>query len=146
MALTEYHFFCADAMDVAEKRFSASVDDELFRRKLFAEYENDGSPKNRKKWLAERLNGRFLFMDVPPRWVGEPKWAYHDNEPMIFLHQFEVEDPDNNMLGRFNLGDTIFIFGSKSPPNPEPDQTWRSVYRMVAQTEEGEHLHLYGWD
>jgi hypothetical protein len=30
MALTAYHYFCADAMEVAEERFSASLDDEVF--------------------------------------------------------------------------------------------------------------------
>jgi hypothetical protein len=113
----------------------------FFKGKLFSEYENEGSPKNRKKWLIERLNGRFLFMDAAPRWVGEPQWAYHDNEPMIFLHQFKVDNMNPDML---KLGDTIFIFGSKSPPNPEPGQSWRVVYRMVAQTEEG--YNLFGWE
>lgn len=139
MALTEYDYFCGEAMDVAEKRFSASVDDEVFQKKLFSEFQNDGSPGNRKQWLAEKLTGRFRFMDVPPKWVGEPKWAFHDNEPMIFLHQFKVSNMNASM---FPLGDTIFIFGSKSPPNPEPGQSWHVVYRMVVQSEDGYNVTL----
>lgn len=36
MALTAYHYFCADALTVAEERFSASIDDDGFRSKLFS--------------------------------------------------------------------------------------------------------------
>ena len=144
MAITEFNYFCADAIGVSAK-FLASVDDEQaegFVKKLFSEYENGGSPKNRKKWLADRLKNTFLCMDVPPKWVGEPRWAYSDDEPMVFLHQFKVDNLNSNMDERFCTGDTIFIFGSKTPPFPNAGESWSVAYRLIVQTEEGEDLIL----
>lgn len=144
MAITEFDYFCADAINVSAI-FFASTDDEQadgFLKNLYLNYEADGSPKNRKKWLREKLTGKFLSMNQPPEWVGDPRWAYIENEPMVFLHQFKVENIHGNLTDRVATGDTIFIFGSKVPAYPEPGKVWHQAYRMVAQTEEGEDLYL----
>ncbi|QVN21772.1 hypothetical protein [Burkholderia pyrrocinia] len=141
MVITEFNYFCADAILVAEK-LKASVDDdqaENFVKKIFDEYKVSGSPSNRKKWLAERMAGEFLYMNTPPDWVGEPRWAYFNDEPMVFLHQFRVIDNNNQMQDRFAAGDTVFVFGLKAKINSEPS-SWSPVYRTVVQTEDGENL------
>lgn len=143
MALSEFNYFCADAIMVSAK-FAGSVDDEQadgFMKNLFLIYEKEGAPKNRKKWLAEKLKDQFVFMAEPPKWVGEPRWAYLDNVPMVFLHQFQVVDLNNQLSGRLKVGDTVFIFGSKTPPCPQDEESWAVAYRMVVQTEEGEDLY-----
>ncbi|MGW5113734.1 hypothetical protein [Nocardia sp. NPDC004123] len=143
MAFTDFDYFCADAILAAEK-FQASVDDEPaenFINSIFREYKEAGSPANRKKWLSERMAGVFLYMDAPPKWVGEPRWAYFKGEPMVFLHQFCVVDNNNRMQGRFQVGDTVFVFGVKARIDSD-SPLWTPVYRMVVQTEEGANLSI----
>ena len=144
MAITEFDYFCADAIGISAK-FYASVDDEQaegFLKRIALEYEADGSPKNRKKWLQEKLKGKFMSMDKPPKWVGEPRWKYFEDEPMVFLQQFKVENTNGNIRERISIGDTIFVFATRSPVYPEKGKPWNQVYRLVVQTEEGMDIHL----
>ncbi|MCL8309043.1 MULTISPECIES: hypothetical protein [Pseudomonas] len=144
MAITEFNYFCADAIAVAEK-ISASVDDEQaskFLESLYYAYEQEGSPKNRKKWIAEKIKDKFICMASPPVWVGEPRWAYLDDVPMVFLNQFKVSNIEGRLADRFKSGDTVFVFGGKTPSVPKEGDAWSVVYKMVVQTEEGEDLYV----
>lgn len=101
-------------MAVAETR-SASVEEEgaeEFVNGLYREYVAQGSPKNTSKWLSERLENAFLCLNEQPVWVGEPAWAYHQGQPMVFLHQVHVSPSAQHIKGKMSLGDTVHVFGS----------------------------------
>ncbi len=41
------------------------------------------------------------------------------------------------------VGDPLYLFGSKNPPNPAEGQTWETIYKMLGQDNDGgytEHL------
>lgn len=138
--LTDFHVFWGAAMTAAEKK-SASMEEECaedFARTLYDEYVEQGSPKNKKKWLTERLDGEFLCLKEKPVWVGEPAWLYHQGRPMVFLHQFSVSPSAQHIKERISLGETVYVFGSKSLVTRPTGDIWTDIYRMAVQTYEGE--------
>lgn len=138
--LTDFHVFWGTAMTVAEKK-SASMEDESaedFARKLYEEYVAQGAPKNKKKWLTERLDNEFLCMKDKPVWVGEPAWLYHQGHPMVFLHQFLVPPTAQHIKEKISLGETVYVFGAKHLVKRPTGDIWTDIYRMAVQTYEGE--------
>lgn len=107
--LTDFHVFWGAAMAVAEKKSASMEADgaEDFARLLYDEYVEQGAPKNKKKWLAERLENEFLCLKERPVWVGEPAWLYHQGQPMVFLHQFSVSPSAQHIKEKISLGDTV---------------------------------------
>ena len=142
MAEKNYRDFQIDAIGIAEK-FHASIDDDQaqsYSKKLFDEYIISETNKDRRKWIEDRLLNEFNFMIIPPKWVGEPRWAYFKGVPMVFLSQFKIAHSDKKMIKKFPIGDTVYIFGSKNPPNPNQGESWEITYRITVQTEEGEDV------
>ena len=138
--LTDFHVFWGAAMTVAEKQ-SASMDAdgaEDFARSLYDEYVEQGSPKNKKKWLTERLKDEFLCLQGKPIWVGEPSWFFHQGKPMVFLHQVLVSPSAQHIKERISLGDTVYVFGSKHLLKRPTGDVWTDIYRTIVQTYEGE--------
>lgn len=138
--LTDFHVFWSAAMEIAEKQ-SASMETEGaedFARELYDEYVEQGAPKNKKKWLAGRLENEFLCLNEKPEWVGESAWLYHQGKPMVFLHQFLVSPSAQHIKEKISLGDTIYVFGLKHILKRSPDDSWTLIYRTAVQTFEGE--------
>ncbi|MET1079256.1 MAG: hypothetical protein ABWY06_14690 [Pseudomonas sp.] len=126
------------------KRASAFVPGaEAFVDQAYAAY-LENAPKNKKTWIAEYLQDKFVFSEQPPRWQGEPDWPFFQGQPMVFLHQFSLGlECAKSLQGAFPMGDTLYVFGSKNPPNPTEGQTWETIYRMLGQDNDGgytEHL------
>jgi len=136
--LTDFHLFWGAAMGIAEK-LSASMEEgaDDFVKGLYGEYVAQGSPKNKKKWLSERLRNEFLCLNEKPVWVGEPAWAYHQGQPMVFLHQVLVSPSAQHIKEKMSLGDTVYVFGSRHRLE-RPGEEWSVVYRTVVQTFEGD--------
>ncbi|WPN57929.1 hypothetical protein [Pseudomonas sp. P9_31] len=138
--LTDFHVFWGAAMEIAEKQ-SASMEAEGaedFARGLYDEYVKQGAPKNKKKWLSERLENEFLYLKEKPVWVGEPTWLYHQGRPMVFLHQFLISPSAQHIKEKISLGDTIYVFGSKHILKRSPEDSWTVIYRTAVQALEGE--------
>lgn len=137
--------FRSIAIEIA-KKLSASIDDEQsddFTKKIYSEYlSSEGCDQT--EWISKRLRESYRFMVSPPVWVGEPRWAYLLDEPMIFLSQFNVCHSDKKLAKLFPMGDTVYIFGSKYPPNPSPQDTWKTAYKLVVQTDCGDDVVLEG--
>lgn len=133
--LTDFHVFWGVAMTVAEA-LSASVEEE-FVTGLFGEYLAQGAPKNGRKWLSARLEDAFVCLHERPVWIGEPAWAYHQGQPMVFLHQVHVPPSAQHIKGKMALGDTVYLFGSHHRLQRGTEQIRSDVYRTVMQTLEG---------
>jgi len=73
------------------------------------------------------MKDQFIYMVDPPVWVGEPRWAYLDDSLMVFLSQFKVSGIEGRPTDRFKLGDTVFVFGGKTPPFPKEGDVWSVV-------------------
>ncbi|WP_017901726.1 hypothetical protein [Pseudomonas asplenii] len=138
--LTDFHVFWGVAMEVAEKH-SASIEAEGaedFAQVLYNEYVEQGAPKNKKKWLTERLENEFLVLDAKPEWVGEPAWLYHQGKPMVFLHQFCVPESAQHLKEKISLGDTLYVFGSRNILESPSGDSWSTVYKTAVQSFEGD--------
>jgi len=138
MERSEFDYFRGDANNVAMKKYFAYLlgnGAEPFVRKIYSEYQQEGSPIDRKKWLDERLKNAFKYLNTPPEWIGEPNWVFFKGEPMVFLHQFKIMTPHKPVV--FPLGDTIFVFGSKNPPIPRSSESYQVVYKLLIQDDEG---------
>lgn len=138
--LTDFHVFWGVAMEVAEKH-SASMEAEgaeAFARNLYGEYVEQGATKNKKKWLTERLQNEFLCLNAKPEWIGEPAWLYHQEQPMVFLHQFSVPPSAQHLKEKISLGDTLYVFGSKHICENRSDNSWTVIYRTAIQNFEGD--------
>lgn len=138
--LTDFILFWSEAMTAAQRHAASMEADgaEDFARVLYGEYLQQGAPKPRRKWLAARLADAFACMDAKPVWVGEPAWLYHQGQPMVFLHQFQVKPEAQHLVGRMALGETLYVFGGKHRLGPAPDDRWTDIYRIAVQTYEGE--------
>ncbi len=77
-------------------------------------------------------------MDAKPKWVGEPAWLYHQGQPMVFLHQFQVSLAAQHLIGHMSLGETVYVFGARHRLGPGRDGDWTDIYRMAVQTYEGD--------
>jgi hypothetical protein len=139
--------FTGELNEIALKKYSASTigygaDD--FSERIYKEYIAAGSPKDRKQWIEKRLAGCFLCMAKKPKWKGEPTWPYHQGEPMVFFHQFTIPLTARlSLKGRFPMGETIYVFGSKTPPFPTEDESWKTVYKLVVQDNyNGDFVHV----
>lgn len=140
--LSDFVGFWGEAMAAAE-RHGGSMDAEgaeAFARQLYAEYQAQGAPTPRRKWLATRLADAFVCMAAKPQWVGEPAWLYHQGQPMVFLHQFQVLPSAKHLLGRLTLGETLYVFGARHALGASPDEGWTDIYRTAVQTYEGENV------
>ncbi|MET0551243.1 MAG: hypothetical protein ABW002_18455 [Xanthomonas sp.] len=133
--LTDFHVFWGVAMTVAEAQ-SASVEQE-FASGLYGEYLAHGSPKNSRKWLSTRLENAFVCLHEKPVWIGEPAWAYHQGQPMVFLHQVHVPPSAQHIKEKMALGDTVYLFGSNHRLQRATGEIRSDVYRTVVQTLEG---------
>jgi len=138
--LTDFHVFWGAAMAVAEKKSASMEADgaEDFAQRLYDEYVEQGAPKNKKKWLAERLENEFLCLKESPVWVGDAAWLYHQGQPMVFLHQFSVLLSAQHMKEKISLGDTVYVFGAKHRLKRPAEDTWTDIYRTVVRTSEGQ--------
>lgn len=139
----DFEEFTAKAFKVAGK-LSASIDDKQaneYLKKIYSEYKSSNK-KQLAPWLEDRMKKDFIYMDLPPNWVGEPRWAYFKDVPMLFLNQFVVNHSNKKQNSQFPIGDTVYVFGSKNPPNPIKNESWRIVYRLVVKTEEGDDVIL----
>ena len=138
--LTDFHVFWGAAMSVAEKKSASMAEEnaEDFARALYEEYVAQGAPKNKKKWITERLDSEFLCLKEKPVWVGEPAWLYHQGQPMVFLHQFSVSPSAQHIKERISLGETVYVFGSKHLVKRPTGDIWTDIYRPAVQTYEGE--------
>jgi hypothetical protein len=138
--LTDFHLFWGEAMAAAERHAAAMEADgaDDFAQQLYREYLEQGAPKPRKKWLATRLADAFPCMDAKPKWVGEPAWLYHQGQPMVFLHQFQVSPAAHHLIGHMSLGETLYMFGARHRLGPGPDDGWTDIYRISVQTCEGD--------
>nr|WP_152029994.1 hypothetical protein [Pseudomonas sp. LPH1] len=114
-----------------------TVGAEVFVEGLYLEILQD-KPKNPKKWLAEKLQSKFLCLSEPPIWRGEPDWPFYKGEPMIFMTQTSTSLEKNKELAEyFPIGDTVYVFSSKNPPKPQEGESWNTVYKIVIQDNEG---------
>lgn len=138
--LTDFHVFWGAAMGVAQKQSASMEADgaEEFARSLYDDYVEQGAPKNKKKWLSERLKSEFLCLKEKPVWVGEPAWLYHQGRPMAFLHQFLISPSALHLGEKMSLGDTVYVFGSKHIVEKSKESGWTVIYRIAVQTFEGE--------
>lgn len=143
MTRIDFSEFRTIAISIAEK-YHASIDDEQaeeYAKNLFDDFLGSGK-KNAEQWLESQLKDAYQFMAAPPEWVGKPRWAYFKGRPMIFLNQFKVASTDKKFIRKFPVGDMVYVFGSKNPPNPKADESWGVTYRLTVQTEEGEDVIL----
>lgn len=138
--LTDFHLFWGEAMAAAERHAASMEADgaDAFAQQLYREYLEQGAPKPRKKWLATRLADALPCMDAKPKWVGEPAWLYHQGQPMVFLHQFQVSPAAHHLIGHMSLGETLYMFGARHRLGPGPDDGWTDIYRISVQTCEGD--------
>lgn len=138
--LTDFHVFWGAAMGVAQTQSASMEADgaEDFARLLYGDYVAQGAPKNKKRWLSERLKSEFLCLNTKPVWVGEPAWLYYQGHPMVFLHQFSISPSAQHLGERIPLGDTLYVFGSKQIFEKSKEGDWTVVYRTAVQTPEGE--------
>ncbi|MCA9621832.1 MAG: hypothetical protein KC731_22565 [Myxococcales bacterium] len=67
-----------------------------YLRCLLAEA-GDRSGVDLKKWLAQELEARFVFVEKPPRWLQSPAWPINENGPMRFLGQLAAGDSFHDM-------------------------------------------------
>ncbi|MBN6151908.1 hypothetical protein JR065_16300 [Xanthomonas sp. AmX2] len=73
-------------------------------------------------------------MNENPVWVGEPAWAYHRRQPMVFLQQVLVAPSAQHIKERLSLGDTVYVFGSRHRLKRSPEEKGSDVYRTAVQT------------
>ena len=66
--------------------------DAAFLQKLLAEAPPDATPKERQKWLRQRLQEKFRCAHRPPRWLQSPQWPIGEHGPLVFLGQLAVKD------------------------------------------------------
>lgn len=117
-------------------RKGGSVEDSQagpFIDKLLEEWRRSGKTLEQSAaWLDERLNGVFLSLTNPPRWVEEePAWPFLDGTPMVFLSQTTM---DNSPVSAAALspGETVYLFAARQPAG----KGFKMQYRMVSQFEE----------
>lgn len=144
--LDDLTLFTGEMNGIAQKKYAASTigyGADTFSAQIYQEYIADGSPHDRKKWITQRLAESFVYMVEKPKWKGEPTWPYYHGEPMVFLHQFQIPlSAKLQLKGRFPMGETIYVFGSKNPPNPQDGEAWSVVYKLIAHDYTGDFVHV----
>ena len=52
----------------------------------------DRSGHDLAEWLRVEIHRRFRYVSEPPEWIQGPAWPISQDEPLVFLGQFTVED------------------------------------------------------
>ena len=124
-------------LTIAEKKYRASCftdDASDFLDGIYRDYLEAGSPRNRREWIAKRLEGEFPYVDKLPEWVegkGSCDWPFRDGKPMVFVGQIGPV-PENDVTRTvFTFDVVIYIFGARIPG--EREGTHRIVYELVEQ-------------
>lgn len=133
MALDIHDYrFIGLANTVAMEDFSASFNDDTENSTCLAlldEYKAAGSPKDKRRWLQERLDSIFTCATTRPIWVeSTPMWPFLNGKAMTFIHQFEIGDSEV-AASLLVPNATLFVFGLRVPC----DGGWRMTYRVVQQ-------------
>ena len=119
---------------VARRRFFATCllgEADSFVDEIYQEYLAAGSPRNKRKWVEERLRREFLWVGQPPKWVeSEPDWPFHDGKPMVFISQTAL--PENDVTRtRLTFDTVIYLFGARIPV--EIPDGYGVIYKTVEQ-------------
>jgi hypothetical protein len=111
---TPFFDFDADVTDIAETKFRANLggDSSGWVKQLYSEYQAAGSPKNQRRWIADRLKNEFKSMDKPPAWVNmdDSHWPFHNDRPMVFIGQIPLKT-NAGTAGLLDNGATAYFFG-----------------------------------
>ena len=132
--------FWACANEISGK-IGASLEDEgaeSYVKGLYDDYirEQKVNTEKPKDWLRKALENSFVSMDTPPKWIGEPFWAFLDGIPMAFLHQFTISTKAQHL--KLSLGYTVYVFGGrKICGNGEKS----SAYKLIVIDDDGMRLH-----
>lgn len=119
------------AYRLAASEFAGSFSDDedgAASDRLWADYVQEGRPKNQKAWLRARLAALFLYVDEPPRWIeANPIWPFHLGNPMIFIRQVEL--PNTSISNEHLDTDAVlYVFGARSPVIEHDG--WEMCYRV----------------
>ena len=124
--------FQARVMTLAQERFGASCegrDAEPFLEQVYRDYVAAGSPERLEEWIERRLQGVFLSIGDPPRWVeDEPAWPFFEGRPMVFVSQTSLK---KNIITEKDLtwDEEVYLFGIRIPLS----KGYRVEYRVVTQ-------------
>lgn len=144
-----YIIFSSLVMAVASKKFRADTSHEEaegFVRALFEDYMAQelempavdwvvSAPKKVVAWITKSLMNSFKCYGAMPTWVGEPCWRYIDGRPMDFVHQFQVDDEEDDTYSGVV---TYVFFGRKE----SGDGQWELVVKLIQQ-DKGEAGSIY---
>jgi len=127
--------FMSDLGEMAMK-LNASIDFEEadpFIEKIYTEFQSLSSAEKRhtKKWIKSRIKDSFRSLDKHPKWIeSEPCWAYHDDEPMIFLSQTHLPQSDFTEKN-LTYDEVVYLFGIRVPT----DSGFEMKYTTITQQE-----------
>lgn len=124
--------FSGLANEVAESEFSASFTEDRDNNAietLFAEFCQDGSPSDKRRWLRKRLPELFSCVDERPQWIeSRPIWPFHNGQPMTFIRQISV--PENDVTkSRVSSNVNLYMFGTRV----DTEDGWVMEYRVIEQ-------------
>ncbi|MFV3383179.1 hypothetical protein [Pseudomonas sp. NY15354] len=144
-----YIIFSSLVMTVASKKFKADTsheEAEEFVRALFKDYMAQGlevpevdwvvsAPKKVVAWITKSLANSFKCYGAMPIWIDEPGWRYIEGRPMDFVHQFQV---DNGEDDSYSGVVTYVFFGRKQSDGGQ----WELVVKLIQQ-DKGEAGTIY---
>lgn len=133
----DFVVFYSEVIDVAETQFQASCsgkEGQAFAQALYQEYLDAGAPKPVTSWLRQRLQGEFVSIFNPPKWVEkEPAWPFLNAKPMVFISQTSL--PQNEITERNLTWDTeLYVFGARVPAS----RGYSVEYKIVEQIKDFE--------
>jgi hypothetical protein len=115
--------FSSDLFAFLHTEFDCFVD-AAFTERMFQKFTAD-APADQAAWFQHEVKSLFRSATVPPKWVHEPDWCYHDGMPMEFLHQFTDEH-----------GTSFYVFRGRRPSSLGGPDSWQAIYKMSAQDSE----------
>ena len=132
--------FGSVADDIAEKELKASFSGDegtALMNTLYAEYKADGSPKQKRKWLRERLPTLFPCVGARPVWrqkYGVPSWPFYNGKPMLFVQQFDV--PINDISVHYKVAtQTVYVFSALEPSTARVNGRLEEVHKIIYSLE-----------
>ncbi|MBI1337452.1 MAG: hypothetical protein GC164_10875 [Phycisphaera sp.] len=128
--------FRGSVLIAAMKIYNASCgcqnDYDKFMGRIWSDYQKAGKPRSKNRWIRERLKDEFRSVDQPPVWVGaEPNWAFHNGQPMVFIHQTPLIPKNETTESMLGYGDVIYLFGARVLYN---DGSYRVVYKLIEES------------